>query len=118
MATSQEAISSAKQQELDKWKQRNVYTEVELTIQDLITLRWVCKPKIIDNKPSVKARLCARGFQKDLDICSDGPTCSHEGIRIALTIIASMKWQLNALDIPTAFLQGCPINREVLHPSP
>ena len=113
IATSQDAILSAKQQELLEWKQRNVYSEVKFDDQDLITLRWVCKPKLIDDKPSVKARRCARGFQEDLDIRSDSPSCSREGIRIALTIIASMKWQLNGLDVRTAFLQGRPIDRDV-----
>ena len=106
-------MHNAKQKELSEWRNREVYSEVENIGQELITLRWVCTPKIIDGKPSVKARLCARGFQEQCDIRSDSPTCSREGIRVALSLITANDWKLNSLDITTAFLQGRPITREV-----
>ena len=60
-------------------------------------LRWVVTPKVIDGKPSVKARLVARGFEE---------------LRLTLTIIASRDWTLNSLDVKTAFLQGKEISSE------
>ena len=90
-----------------------MYTEVNCTDKDPISLRWVCTPKIIDGCLSIRARLVAKGFQEEQPVRGDSPTCSREGIRIALTIIASNSWTLRSLDITTAFLQGGPINREV-----
>ena len=89
------------------------YTEVDDCDADCISLRWVIKPKIVDGVSSVKARLCARGFEESQNYRTDSPTCSREGIRIALTLISSNSWKVNALDIKTAFLQGRPIEREV-----
>ena len=113
IASSKEAVNLAKQRELNEWKSQNVYTEVEDNGQDLITLRWVCQPKVIDGQASVKARLCARGFEEESDIRSDSPTCSREGVRIALTLIAAQKWKVNSLDVKTAFLQGRAIDRDI-----
>jgi len=67
--------------------------------------------KVIDGKHSVKARLVARGFEEIQNFRTDSPTCSKEGLRIALSIIASNSWTLNSLDTKTAFLQGKQINR-------
>ena len=50
----------------------------------------------------------ARGFQ-DLDvgnIRNDSPTCSKEGLRIALAITASNHWMCKSMDIKIAFLQS------------
>ena len=104
----------AKQQELSEWKKRNVYTEIEDKRQNAITLRWVLKDKTLsDGNVIKKARLCARGFQEEQDFRTDSPTCSKEGIRAALTIIASNKWKFNSMDVKTAFLQGKLIERDV-----
>ena len=104
IASSKEAVHLAKQRELNEWKSQNIYAEVEDNGQDLITLRWVCQPKVIDGQASMKARLCARGFEEESDIRSDSPTCSREGVRIALALIAAHKWKVNSLDVKTAFL--------------
>ena len=107
-------IKKARLAELEQWKARNVYTEEELADQDWLSLRWVDSPKMIDGKPSVKSRLCVRGFEEeDQNFRTDSPTCSREGLRLALTLIASKGWKLNSLDVKTAFLQGKPIERDV-----
>ena len=54
----------AKLNELDQWK-RKVYDKVNDRGQECITLRWVTKSKAIDNKPSLKPRLCTRGFDEE-----------------------------------------------------
>ena len=113
IANTKEVVKTAKANELSQWKKQNVYTEVDHSTKDPISLRWVCTPKVIDGTPSIKARLVAKGFQEQQHVRGDSPTCSREGVRIALAIIASNSWKLRSLDISTAFLQGGPINREV-----
>ena len=104
----------AKNQELEAWKAREVYTEVKNNGQDAISLRWVMRTKDSDGKSFLKAGLCARGFEEEQDFRTDSPTCSREGVRLALSIIASMSWKLNSIDVKTAFLQGNSLQREVL----
>ncbi|XP_066913250.1 uncharacterized protein [Clytia hemisphaerica] len=106
-------IIRAKSKELQSWIDNSVYTEAPDQGQKSISLRWVVTPKLIDGQPSVKARLVARGFEEIQNFKTDSPTCSKEGLRLALTIIASNNWTLNSLDVKTAFLQGKEIDREV-----
>ena len=61
-----------------------------------------------------KARLCARGFEELQDFRTDSPTCSREGIRSLLAIVAANSWTLNSLDVRTAFLQGKDLERSIL----
>ena len=103
----------AKNRELAEWKNRAVYTEVKAEDQNVISLRWVIKKKNSDGKPFLKARLCARGFQEEQNFRTDSPTCSREGIRITLSLIASNSWKLNSIDVKTAFLQGKSLQRDV-----
>ena len=105
--------TQAKNQELDEWKNRSVYTKVKNEGQSAISLRWVIRTKSTDGRSCLKARLCARGFEEEQDFRTDSPTCSREGVRVALTLIASNSWKLNSIDVKTAFLQGNTIQREV-----
>ena len=95
---------NAKLKELESWSVQKVYEEVEDQGQEYITLRWVVTPKVIEGKPSVKARLVAREFEEIQNFRTDSPTCSKERLRIALMIIAANEWSLNSLDVKTAFL--------------
>ena len=104
----------AKEAELNQWKVRHVYEEIEDCSKDCISLRWVIKPKIIDNKPGLKARLCAHGFEEEQNYHTDSPTCSREGIRIMISLTSSKKWAVNSIDVKTAFLQGKDIERRIL----
>jgi len=104
----------AKIKELDQWKQRNVYKEIVNNGEDFVSLRWVVTQKIINDNPITKARLCARGFEEDQNFRTDSPTCSREGIRVILTLIASKGWKCNSLDVKTAFLQGKVLERVVI----
>ena len=96
----------AKERELESWKREEVYTEVPNEGQSTMSTTWVVKPKVIDGKYSLKARLCARGFEEDQFFRTDSPTCSREGLRITLAAIASNGWTLRSMDVKTAFLQG------------
>ena len=107
-------VEQAKVNELNKWKQHNVYEEVENQGQSAISTRWVCTEKETENGKLIKARLVARGFEEDSScIQKDSPTCNKESLRVALAILASKHWHLNSLDIQAAFLQGSEISRKV-----
>ena len=105
---------NAKLKELEQWKSRNVYTEINDDGQECVSLRWVIKSKTIDNKPGIKARLCARGFKEEQNFQTDSPTCSREGLRSMFSPIASKKWPINAIDVKGAFLQGKDLERYII----
>ena len=106
-------IINAKNRELQQWSEKGVYKETEYKGQKLVGLKWVIKPKIINGIPDTKARLVAKGFQENDDFRRDSPTCSKASIRFCLTMIATMKWTLQSIDISGAFLQSDQIDREV-----
>ena len=86
-------FSTAKLEELQKWKGHNAYEIVDNENQEFITLRWVNTEKYINGKLTLKSRLVARGFQEDTsNILSDSPTCSKESLRLILNIIATFYW--------------------------
>ena len=99
----------AKQIELQKLQTFDTYVEVPYTGQTLITTRWVMSKK----NGETRARLVVRGFQERNLIPSDSPTIGKGAIRLFLTIVASMKWNLKMTDIKSAFLQGNELEREV-----
>ena len=49
---------------MEQWKSNQVHNEVDDTGQGVISLHWIINSKIIDNKPSTKAHLCACGFKE------------------------------------------------------
>ena len=105
----------AMEKELCSWHDNKVYTEVKDFGQPRISTRWVYTQKQSNGKSFVKARLVARGFedQEASLIRTDSPTCSKEGLRIALMIMQANHWVCNSLDFKTAFLQSNPFSREV-----
>ena len=108
------AVLQAKMNELQSWKDEQVYTEVDNAGQSVISVRWVISVKPDERKQDVvKARLCARGFEENQDFRTDSPTCKRESVRIVLLVISSHSWILNSIDIKRAFLQGKRIEREV-----
>ena len=85
-------VTEAKERELQSWLE-NYVCEV------------VLRKNIID-KPRIKARLVARGYEEKDTVRSDSPTCYKESVRILLAIFASKFWKLHSLIIKTAFLKG------------
>ena len=74
-----------------------------------------CTLKDIDNKVVPKAQLVAKGFEyaeKDF-VAADSPTCSRQALRLLIALTGQNHWELSAIDIKTAFLQGKPITRDV-----
>ena len=107
-------VLDAQQQELQKWKEYSVYTEVKDKGQDAITTRWVMTEKNDGNTKQIKARLVARGYEEDSSkIRTDSPTIGKENLRLITTIAANNHWKIHSLDIKAAFLQGYPIDRSV-----
>ena len=104
----------AKVLELDSWKENGVYTEVIDEGQQCISTRWVCSWKDKDGKKIPKARLVIRGFEEqDKDLEKASPTCSSEGLKMVLAIMAQNEWYPKTMDIKTAFLQGNKLERDV-----
>ena len=108
-----------KEEELQKWKDMNVYTEVHVNDDEIaenenicpISVRWVCT----ENGQKRKARLVARGYQEEplKSTQTVSPTCRKESLRILFSITASMSWTIKSLDITSAFLQAKDIERLV-----
>ena len=106
--------AEAKQAELEKWKQMNAYEVVDNIGQRYVSVRWVLGEKEKDGDIEKRARLVARGYEDDLEGApTDSPTVNKESLRVAFSVIASMGWEINSLDIKAAFLQGKPMTREV-----
>ena len=104
----------AKQEEIDKWRQFNTFTEVPDNGEKTISTRWVCTRKIKGGQVIHKARLVARGFEEDSKtLRTDSPTCCKESLRFCLSIISCHGWKLHSLDVKSAFLQGTPMQRRV-----
>ena len=107
-------LALSRVEELNKWKENDVYETVELRNQKFITTRWVNTEKFVNGRSNIKSRLVARGFQEEnSDLPTDSPTCTKEGLRLVLSVIASNNWVCSALDVKCAFLQGRPIERDV-----
>ena len=101
--------------ELQSWKESDVYIKVLYNGQNLVSLRWVCTLKDLDNKVVPKARLVAKGFEdaeKDL-VATESPTCLRETLRSLIVLTVQSNWELLAVNIKTAFLQGKPITIDV-----
>ena len=108
-------VKQAMALEMDNWKHHDVFEEVDDEGQPGVSCRWVITEKYKEGERKIKARLVARGFEEaEMDkIRKDSPTCGKDSLRLCLTLLASMGWQINSLDVKAAFLQGSPIEREV-----
>ena len=79
----------------------------------IIPSTWNVVLKDVNDKESVKARLCARG-DKEVGVAkSDSPTVTRQALRLLLTMAASRKQKGFSLDFKGAYLQGQLLDREV-----
>ena len=108
--TEEVSFDRAEQVELTSWKNNNVYKEVQKpsSNQKSISLRWVCTLKETKDDTKPKSRLVAQGFEEDnlSEIQKDSPTCSKDTLEAVLSIICQRKWNLQSIDIKTAFCKG------------
>ena len=107
------AIVEARYEELQRWKDFDLYEEVEDEGQFFITVQWVDTQKFVNNNRVVKARLVARGFQERDPIQKDSPTALRESVRFLLMFAVSTNLTIHSLDVKSAFLQGDSIERTV-----
>ena len=114
-------FSEAKTQELQNWKDNEVFEECVNKGQKCISVKWVCTLESTPEGIVRKARLVARGFE-DPDINNiekDSPTCSKDALRTIIAIAVQKDWEIHCLDVKTAFLQGELLKRQVyLKPPP
>ena len=106
-------VMLAKQVELKKWTDNNVYAQVKDQGQYRISTTWVVNVKQADGQRVTKARLVARGYEEQLSMRKDSPTCMTSSTRVATSIISAKDWELNSMDVYAAFLQGQDIKRDV-----
>ena len=110
-----ERFIKAKEKEIHNIEENDVFEWVQDSGQSTISTKWVISEKITDDESSVvKARLVARGFEESKEeMRTDSPTCSKQSLRMIFTVSSTMAWELNAIDITSAFLQGNAIERNV-----
>ena len=81
--------------------------------QPLISCKWVLTEKTIDEKLVVKARLVARGFEeRNIVEDTESPTCGKQALRLVFLTAASNSWQMQSIDIYSAFVQGNELTRD------
>ena len=108
------SVAEAKLKELQKWKNYKVYEEIPNEGQRIISCCWVSTEKPTVNGTVIRARLVARGLEEESYVLrKDSPTCSKESLCLIFTIISSNHWEVNSLDIQSAFLQGKSITTDV-----
>ena len=96
----------AKEREIGNLE-NGVFEVVEQRNQRLISCKWIFTEYTRDNKKVIKARLVARGFEENIkNVRTDSPTCSRQSLRMTLITAPTMGWELNSMDITSAFLQG------------
>ena len=112
--TSSDKFLGAKMDEIEKWKQMNVYKEVADDGYSLMSTRWVCTEKLKGGVMVFKARLVARRFEEDQsELTRNSPTCTKDSFRILLSVLSSFHWKIHSIDIKSAFLQGKPLDRDI-----
>ena len=105
----------AKEEELSRFDEFDVYEEVEDEGQTTLGTNWVLTEKVKNDKIIIKARLTIRGDQEEAtdQIQSDSPTVRKQNINILLMVAARNKWDIKSDDVTSAFLQSVPIEREI-----
>lgn len=110
----QDDFVAAKAAELKSWQDNGVYIEVPHCHQKCLSVRWVCSTKKTDSGIIPKARLVVRGYEEDSStVEKNSPTCSKDALRVLLSVSGQQKWDINTIDIKTAFLQGADLERTV-----
>ena len=108
------AVIEAKECEMENWQQFEVIDEVRDKGQRTISTRWVLtEKKFSDGKRGIKARLVVRGFEEENEVQVDSPTASKSTVRLSLAIAANEGWNIESIDVRSAFLQSNKIEREV-----
>ena len=104
---------AAMDEEMDSLRKNKTYELVDHPAgQKLVSCKWLFKIKEgIERvqKPRYKARLVARGFTQRAGIDYNevfSPVVRHTSIRVILALTACRDYELEQLDVKTAFLHG------------
>ena len=105
-------VAMAKDREVEKWRENNVFEEVKDNGQPTISVRWVITEKVDNGKANTNARLVARGFEEDTSrLEKDSPTCSRETVTFVVFFARINGWKCYTIDVKAAYLQGDKIER-------
>lgn len=109
-------VVQAMNEELEKWIQFDVYDSIPDKGQECIDCHWiVIKKKEYDGlKVPIKARLCIRGFKELNPPRADSPTVDRIHTKMFYSIAANEGWDIQTIDVTSAFLQGNQLQREIL----
>ena len=109
----QDNFIQAKKDEVAQWFENEVLELVDMRKHrpnNFVTGRWVLTVKRDKNGKfmKTKARWVLRGFldRQKTDLQTDSPTSSRPGFRMLLQLGANRGWDINHMDLKTAFLQG------------
>ena len=106
---------AAKLKEMSNLEKNDVFQWVNNTGQKAVSTKWVITEKFNeDGSKRLEARLMARGFEEKLiGYKTDSPTCSRQALRLVFVVASTKSWEIQSLDITSAFLQGNVISRNV-----
>ena len=99
--------------ELEVFNKFGAYVETQDRGQERLSSRWVLTDKSTNEEKRVKARLVCRGFEENVDVQRDSPTCSKETLHILLALASTKGWRIKSADVKNAYLQGEKLEREV-----
>ena len=123
-------VRDAMAKELKNWIDEDVFKEVDNVGQNILSTRWVINEKIDKDDPTkriCKARLVVRGYEED-QMCevndpipatesqvrrTDSPTAEKRSIWILLNISVNMSWEVQSIDIKSAFLKSDALDRQL-----
>ena len=111
-------IKTAMIDEIEKFKKFDVFEEVsDSPYIYKVPSNWVVTEKDCkkEGENKYKCRLVALGnLDRKINLkATDSPTLSRETLRLILSTIANLEFQLQGCDISSAFLQGQPLDRQV-----
>ena len=76
-------VMESKMKEIDNWERNRVFEAVRNTGQEAINTRRIITEKVKEGKTVCKARLVARGFEKEgKEMETDVPTCASETLKL------------------------------------
>ena len=100
--------------EVQNLQNHDTFEVVDDIGQDYLNSKFDFTEKQTEEGSRVKARLVAKGYQENTEMLrKDSPTCTKANLRTLLTLSVNNNWKVKSIDIKSAFLQGCLIQREL-----